>query len=40
MKVRWIMAIAAILAFTPAQAEVTEIRFEQQFSMGYLQFRP
>jgi NitT/TauT family transport system substrate-binding protein len=36
--VRWIMALAAILAFNPARAEVGEIRFAQQFSMGYLQF--
>ncbi len=36
--VRWIMALAAILAFHPARAEVDEIRFAQQFSMGYLQF--
>ncbi|MDR3534806.1 MAG: ABC transporter substrate-binding protein [Rhodopila sp.] len=35
---RWIIAIAAILAFAPARAEVSEIRFAQQFSMGYLQF--
>ena len=35
---RWIMALAAILAFNPARAEVGEIRFAQQFSMGYLQF--
>jgi NitT/TauT family transport system substrate-binding protein len=30
--------VAALLAFTPADAEVSEIRFAQQFSMGYLQF--
>ncbi len=43
---RWIMAMAAISAFAflypgaaaPAHAEVGEIRFTQQFSMGYLQF--
>lgn len=35
---RWIMALAAVLAFTPARAEVAEVRFAQQFSMGYLQF--
>lgn len=35
---RWIVALAAIVAFTPARAEVTEVRFAQQFSMGYLQF--
>jgi NitT/TauT family transport system substrate-binding protein len=32
------MALAAILAFSPARAEVAEVRFAQQFSMGYLQF--
>jgi NitT/TauT family transport system substrate-binding protein len=36
--VRWIIALATILAFHPARAEVGEIRFAQQFSMGYLQF--
>ncbi|MDB5401566.1 MAG: sulfonate transport system substrate-binding protein [Acetobacteraceae bacterium] len=36
--VRWILALAALAAFTPARAEVTEVRFAQQFSMGYLQF--
>jgi NitT/TauT family transport system substrate-binding protein len=36
--VRWIMALAALLAFSPAWAEVSDIRFAQQFSMGYLQF--
>jgi NitT/TauT family transport system substrate-binding protein len=38
--VRFIIALAALLAVTraPAQAEVSEIRFAQQFSMGYLQF--
>jgi NitT/TauT family transport system substrate-binding protein len=36
--VRWIMILAGMLAFAPARAEVTEIRFAQQFSMGYLQF--
>ena len=35
---RWIMLLAALLAFTPARAEVSEARFAQQFSMGYLQF--
>ena len=35
---RWIMALTTILAFNPARAEVGEIRFAQQFSMGYLQF--
>lgn len=37
---RFIIALAALLAVTraPAQAEVSEIRFAQQFSMGYLQF--
>jgi NitT/TauT family transport system substrate-binding protein len=35
---RWIMALAAILTFAPAHAEVAEVRFAQQFSMGYLQF--
>jgi NitT/TauT family transport system substrate-binding protein len=32
------MALAGLLAFAPAHAEVSEIRFAQQFSMGYLQF--
>jgi NitT/TauT family transport system substrate-binding protein len=36
--VRWIMALTCFLAFAPAHAEVAEIRFAQQFSMGYLQF--
>src|SRR6201746_2622437 len=36
--VRWIVVLAGLLAFAPAQAEVAEIRFAQQFSMGYLQF--
>ena len=31
-------ALAAMLFATPARAEVSEIRFAQQFSMGYLQF--
>ncbi len=35
---RWIMILAAMLAVAPARAEVSEIRFAQQFSMGYLQF--
>lgn len=35
---RWIVAIAALLCCTRAHAEVSEIRFAQQFSMGYLQF--
>ncbi len=32
------VALAAILWAAPARAEVSEIRFAQQFSMGYLQF--
>jgi NitT/TauT family transport system substrate-binding protein len=36
--VRWIVAIAALLCCTRAHAEAVEIRFAQQFSMGYLQF--
>jgi NitT/TauT family transport system substrate-binding protein len=36
--VRWMIALAGFLAFAPAHAEVGEIRFAQQFSMGYLQF--
>ena len=33
------MALATILAFvSPTKAEVSEVRFAQQFSMGYLQF--
>ena len=39
---RWLVAIAAILfcaqGYQPASAEVTGVRFAQQFSMGYLQF--
>ncbi len=35
---RFIVLLAALLACAPAHAEVTEIRFAQQFSMGYLQF--
>ncbi len=35
---RWIMALAALLAVAPARAEVADIRVAQQFSMGYLQF--
>ncbi|HBK04550.1 MAG TPA: nitrate ABC transporter substrate-binding protein [Acetobacteraceae bacterium] len=35
---RWIMALAALFAVSPARAEVAEVRFAQQFSMGYLQF--
>jgi len=35
---RWIMALATVLAWAPARAEVSDIRFAQQFSMGYLQF--
>ena len=30
--------LALLLAIAPAEAEVGEIRFAQQFSMGYLQF--
>jgi NitT/TauT family transport system substrate-binding protein len=37
--VRWLMSmLALVLAIAPAKAEVGEIRFAQQFSMGYLQF--
>jgi NitT/TauT family transport system substrate-binding protein len=36
--VRWIIVLAALLVVVPARAEVTEVRFAQQFSMGYLQF--
>jgi NitT/TauT family transport system substrate-binding protein len=37
---RWIvtMALALLACAPPARAEVPEIRFAQQFSMGYLQF--
>jgi NitT/TauT family transport system substrate-binding protein len=35
---RWIIAFAAVLCWTAARAEAPEIRFAQQFSMGYLQF--
>ncbi len=31
-------ALAAVMFAAPAKAEVSEIRFAQQFSMGYLQF--
>jgi NitT/TauT family transport system substrate-binding protein len=37
-RMRWLLAFAAMVAFTPARAEVSEVRFAQQFSMGYLQF--
>jgi NitT/TauT family transport system substrate-binding protein len=36
--VRWIVTLICFLAIAPAHAEVSEIRFAQQFSMGYLQF--
>ncbi len=36
---RWLMCMGALLlAIAPARGEVGEIRFAQQFSMGYLQF--
>src|SRR3954470_14493932 len=35
---RWLAAIAIALFCTHARAEVNEVRFAQQFSMGYLQF--
>ncbi len=35
---RWLVAFAALFCGTTAMAEVTEVRFGQQYSMGYLQF--
>ena len=35
---RLLYALAAVLPVTIAQAEVQEVRFARQFSMGYLQF--
>jgi NitT/TauT family transport system substrate-binding protein len=36
--VRWIVVFTALVASGPTCAEVTEVRFAQQLSMGYLQF--
>ena len=35
---RWLIALAGILYNTATMAEVSNVRFSQQFSMGYLQF--
>jgi len=35
---RWLAAVAMVLFCVSARAEVSEVRFAQQFSMGYLQF--
>jgi NitT/TauT family transport system substrate-binding protein len=35
---RWLLVITLVLFCCSARAEVNEVRFAQQFSMGYLQF--